>query len=140
LIDTQWNDFIVSRLTDGAIATLKKSGAKVDHVTVPGAFELPLAAKIAAETGKYDAIVALGCVIRGATPHFDYVAGEAAKGISAVSQTTGVPVSFGVLTTETIDQAIERAGTKLGNKGVEAATVALEMASLVAAIRRGDET
>lgn len=140
LIDTQWNDFIVSRLTEGAIATLKKSGAVVDHITVPGAFELPLAAKIAAETGKYDAIVALGCVIRGATPHFDYVAGEAAKGIAAVSQATGVPVSFGVLTTETIDQAIERAGTKLGNKGVEAATVALEMAGLIAALRRGDES
>ena len=137
LIDTQWNEFIVGKLTDGAIATLSKQGAAVDHITVPGAFELPIAAKTAAETGRYDAIVALGCVIRGATPHFEYVAGEAAKGLSAVMQSTGVPVSFGVLTTETIEQAIERAGTKLGNKGSEAAAVALEMASLVQAIKDG---
>ena len=138
LIDTSWNDFIVGRLSEGAIATLHRHGVAdndIDHVTVPGAYELPLAAKTAAESGRYAAVVALGCVIRGATPHFDYVAGEAAKGLSSVMLTTGVPVAFGVLTTDTIEQAIERAGTKLGNKGAEAAAVALEMAGLVDAIR-----
>ncbi|WOI52814.1 6,7-dimethyl-8-ribityllumazine synthase [Parvularcula sp. LCG005] len=138
VIDTGWNEFIVEKLTSGAIATLRRHGVPGDaitHITVPGAFELPLAAKTAAETGRYDAIVALGCVIRGATPHFDYVAGEAAKGISHVMQSTGVPVAFGVLTTDTIEQSIERAGTKAGNKGAEAAAVAVEMAGLVAAIK-----
>ena len=142
VIDTGWNDFIVSRLTEGAIGTLRRHGVTDDdiaHITVPGAYELPLAVKTAAETGSYVAIVALGCVIRGATPHFDYVAGEAAKGISAVMQSTGVPVAFGVLTTDTIEQAIERAGAKAGNKGAEAATVAIEMAGLVEAIRKGTE-
>ncbi|WP_370338173.1 6,7-dimethyl-8-ribityllumazine synthase [Parvularcula marina] len=138
IIDTGWNDFIVSRLTEGATATLRRNGVAEDdivHITVPGAFELPLAVKTAAETGRYAAIVALGCVIRGATPHFDYVAGEAAKGISSVMLTTGIPVAFGVLTTDTIEQAIERAGTKLGNKGAEAAQVALGMAGLIEAIK-----
>ncbi|MEM6649698.1 MAG: 6,7-dimethyl-8-ribityllumazine synthase [Pseudomonadota bacterium] len=142
IIDTQWNDFIISRLTEGAISTLRRHGVAEDnitHITVPGAFELPLATQTAAKTGHYDAIVALGCVIRGATPHFDYVAGEAAKGISHVMQTTGVPVAFGVLTTDTIEQAIERAGTKAGNKGAEAAAVAVEMAQLIPAIQRGVE-
>lgn len=142
VIDTGWNDFIVSRLTEGAISTLRRHGVGEDdivHITVPGAYELPLAVKTAAETGRYDAIVALGCVIRGATPHFDYVAGEAAKGISAVMQATGVPVAFGVLTTDTIEQAIERAGTKAGNKGAEAAAVAVEMAGLVKAIGKSSE-
>ncbi|MEM9989488.1 MAG: 6,7-dimethyl-8-ribityllumazine synthase [Pseudomonadota bacterium] len=142
IIDTQWNDFIISRLTEGAISTLRRHGVAEDnitHISVPGAFELPLATQTAAKTGHYDAIVALGCVIRGATPHFDYVAGEAAKGISNVMQTTGVPVAFGVLTTDTIEQAIERAGTKAGNKGAEAAAVAVEMAQLIPAIQRGVE-
>lgn len=139
IIDTGWNDFIVSRLTEGAVSTLRRHGVAegdIVQITVPGAYELPLAVKTAAETGRYAAIVALGCVIRGATPHFDYVAGEAAKGISSVMMTTGVPVAFGVLTTDTIEQAVERAGTKLGNKGAEAASVALEMAGLVEAIKK----
>lgn len=140
LINTTWNDFIVSRLTDGAVSTLRKHGVAEDDITlatVPGAFEIPIAAKTAAETGRYDAVVALGCVIRGATPHFDHVAGEAAKGISRVGLDTGVPVVFGILTTETIDQAIERAGTKLGNKGSEAASVAVETVRLIQAIKEG---
>lgn len=139
VIDTGWNDFIIRHLTDGAINTLKRHGVSDDHIThitAPGAYELPLTVKIAAETGKYNAIVALGCVIRGATPHFDYVAGEAAKGITSVMMTTDIPVSFGVLTTDTIEQAIERAGTKAGNKGSEAALVAIEMANLLSAIKK----
>jgi len=107
----------------------------VDRVTVPGAFELPLAVKGLCESGRYDAVVALGCVIRGATPHFDYVAGEAAKGVAAAASASGVPVGFGVLTTDTIEQAIERAGSKAGNKGAEAALVAIEMANLMRSLR-----
>ena len=140
IVDTGWNDFIVSRLLEGAVAALRKAGVEEDaitHVTAPGAFEVPLVAKAGAETGRYDAVVALGCVIRGATTHYDYVAGEAAKGIARVGLDTGVPVVFGVLTVETIEQAIERAGTKLGNKGAEAAMVAVEMARLLAAVREG---
>ncbi|GGY44915.1 6,7-dimethyl-8-ribityllumazine synthase [Parvularcula lutaonensis] len=140
VIDTGWNDFIVSRLTEGALATLKKHGVADDditHVTVAGAFEVPIAAKTAAETGRYDAIVGLGCVIRGATAHFDYVAGEAAKGIAKVGLETGVPVIFGILTTETVEQAMDRAGIKLGNKGAEAATVAVETARTLQAIKEG---
>lgn len=140
VIDTGWNDFIVSRLTEGAIATLAKHGVAGDditHVTVAGAFEVPLAAKTAAETGRYDAIIALGCVIRGATAHFDYVAGEAAKGIARVGLDSGVPVIFGILTTDTVEQAMERAGIKLGNKGAEAATVAIETARTLRAIKEG---
>ncbi|MEM9420965.1 MAG: 6,7-dimethyl-8-ribityllumazine synthase [Pseudomonadota bacterium] len=138
IIDTGWNEFIVNQLSQGAIGTLERHGVSVDdihHITVPGAFELPLAVRTAAQSGRFDAIVALGCVIRGATPHFDYVAGEAAKGISAVMADTAVPVAFGVLTTDTIEQAIERAGTKAGNKGAEAAAVAVEMARLLPAIK-----
>ncbi|MEM1409317.1 MAG: 6,7-dimethyl-8-ribityllumazine synthase, partial [Pseudomonadota bacterium] len=129
VIDTSWNDFIVSRLLEGAVSTLLKHGVADDditHIRVAGAFELPIAAKTAAETGRYDAIVALGCVIRGDTAHFDYVAGEAAKGIAKVGLDTGIPVIFGVLTTDTVEQAMDRAGIKLGNKGAEAATVAIE--------------
>ncbi|WP_031549232.1 6,7-dimethyl-8-ribityllumazine synthase [Parvularcula oceani] len=140
VLDTTWNEFIVGRLTEGALGTLRRMGVRdedVTHATVAGAFELPLAAKTAAETGRYDAIVTLGCVIRGATPHFDYVAGEAAKGIAKAGLDTGVPVIFGVLTTETIEQAIERAGTKAGNKGAEAAAVAVETARLLTAIKEG---
>jgi 6,7-dimethyl-8-ribityllumazine synthase len=141
VVDTGWNDFIVSRLTEGAIATLRKHGVAEDnisHLTVPGAFEVPLAAKTAAETGRYDAIVALGCVIRGATAHFDYVAGEAAKGIAKVGLDTGVPVIFGILTTETVEQAMDRAGIKLGNKGAEAASVAVETANLLKALKEAE--
>ncbi len=138
IVDTSWNDFIVTRLTEGAIGSLRRHGVaeeSIIHVTVPGAYELPFAVRKLAETGAFDAIVALGCVIRGATPHFDYVAGEAARGISSVMHDTGVPVAFGVLTTDTIEQAIERAGTKAGNKGAEAASVAVEMACLTATIK-----
>lgn len=140
VIDTSWNDFIVSRLTEGALSTLKKHGVADDditHVTVAGAFEVPIAAKTAAETGRYDAIVALGCVIRGATAHFDFVAGEAAKGIAKVGLDTGVPVIFGILTTDTNEQAMDRAGVKLGNKGAEAASVAVETARTLQAIKEG---
>lgn len=138
VIDTGWNEFIVRPLAEGAVGALRRHGVGDDDITqmtVPGAYELPLACQVAAQSGRYDAIVALGCVIRGATPHFDYVAGEAAKGLSKVMQDTGVPVAFGVLTTDTIEQAIERAGTKAGNKGAEAATVAIEMARLLTAMK-----
>ena len=140
IVSTRWNDFIVERLVAGARDTLKRSGvaeSAIDEAVAPGAFEVPLVARALAETGRYDAIVALGCVIRGATAHFDYVAGEAAKGIAAVSASTGVPVMFGVLTTDTIEQAIERAGTKAGNKGGEAALAAIETATLIRAIKEG---
>ncbi len=138
VIDTSWNEFIVGRLTEGALSTLRRHGVTDDditHVTVAGAFEVPLAAQTAAQTGRYDAVVALGCVIRGATAHFDFVAGEAAKGIAKVSLDTGIPVVFGILTTETIEQAVERAGTKLGNKGAESASVAVETARTLQAIK-----
>jgi len=116
---------------------LRRHGVNVDEVTVawvPGAVEIPVVVKRLAESGKYDAIITLGCVIRGATAHFDYVAGEVSKGIAGVTMSTGVPVSFGVLTTDNIEQAIERAGTKMGNKGIEAAASALEMVSLIKTI------
>jgi len=129
----RFNEFIGSRLLDGALDGFRRHGVTDDHVTVvwtPGAYELPFAVKKLAESGEYDAVVALGCVIRGATAHFDYVAGEAAKGIGQAALQTGVPVIFGVLTTDTIEQAVERAGTKSGNKGFDAAMAALEMANL----------
>ncbi len=131
---SRFNAFITEKLLDGALDTLKRHGAKDDDITVawaPGAFELPLVAKKMAVSGKYDAIIALGCVIRGATPHFDYVAGEAAKGLGHVMLSESLPVSFGVLTTDTIEQAVERAGTKAGNKGADAAMTAIEMANLM---------
>jgi len=134
---TRWNDFIVDRLVAGALDAIKRHGGDEGSavvVRVPGAFELPLIAKKLAKSGKYDAIVALGAVIRGSTPHFDYVAGEAAKGLAAAANESGVPVGFGVLTTDTIEQAIERAGTKAGNKGFEAATTAIEMVNLLRAL------
>lgn len=133
----RFNDFITQRLEDAAVATLLRHGAApadVVVVHVPGAYELPVAAQALARSGRYQAIVALGCVIRGATPHFDYVAGECAKGLSAVALGTGVPVSFGVLTVDSIEQAIERAGTKAGNKGADAAQGAIEMANLLPAL------
>ena len=138
VIDTSWNEMIVERLAKGALAQLRKlgvAGDAVTHVTVAGAFELPVVAKAAAESGRYDAVVCLGCVIRGATPHFEYVAGEAAKGIAKVALDTGVPVAFGVLTTETVEQAMDRAGVKLGNKGAEAAVVAVETANTLRELR-----
>ncbi len=140
LVTTRWNDFITERLLAGARAACMRAGAAEDALDVaiaPGAFEAPFAARALAETGRYDAVVVLGCVIRGATPHFDYVAGEAAKGAAAVMHETKTPVAFGVLTVDTIEQAIERAGTKAGNKGEEAALAAIEMATLRRAIEEG---
>lgn len=134
IIVSRFNEFITSKLLGAAVDVLLRHGVKDDALTVvwtPGAFEIPVVAKRMAETGNYDAVIALGCVIRGATPHFDYVAGEAAKGLGQVALQTGVPVLFGVLTTDTIEQAIERAGTKAGNKGADAAMAALEMVSLM---------
>lgn len=125
----RFNDFIVDRLISGAVDYLTRHGADPADLTiirVPGAFELPLVAKKLAESGKYQGVICLGAVIRGATPHFDYVAAEAAKGLAHVSLDSGVPVGFGVLTTDNLEQAIERAGSKAGNKGVEAAAAVLE--------------
>lgn len=133
IVAGRFNDFIVSKLVDGALDALKRHGvddADVELAWVPGAFEIPMIAKKMAESGKYDAVVTLGAVIRGSTPHFDYVCNECAKGVAAISLATGVPTIFGVLTTDNIEQAIERAGTKAGNKGWEAAAAAIEMANL----------
>jgi len=130
----RFNDFIVKSLVEGARGTLLASGAReedVDLAFCPGSFELPLLCRKLAESGRYDAVVALGCVIRGGTPHFEHVAGQAAAGLQRVALDTGVPVAFGVLTVESIEQAIERAGTKMGNKGAEAALAAIEMADLL---------
>ncbi len=133
LVVGRFNELISTRLYEGALDCLRRhdvAEGDVDTAWVPGAFEMPLVAQKLATSGKYDAVVCLGAVIRGGTPHFDYVAGEAAKGIAKVSLDTGVPVVFGVLTTDSIEQAVERAGTKGGNKGWAAAATALEMASL----------
>ncbi|WP_413300533.1 6,7-dimethyl-8-ribityllumazine synthase [Bacillus sp. 1P10SD] len=129
----RFNEFITSKLLGGAQDALKRHGveeANVDIAWVPGAFEIPLIAQKMANSKKYDAVITLGTVIRGSTPHFDYVCNEAAKGVSATALTTGIPVIFGVLTTDSIEQAIERAGTKAGNKGWDAAVSAIEMANL----------
>ncbi|GHD48652.1 6,7-dimethyl-8-ribityllumazine synthase [Marinobacter persicus] len=133
LVVGRFNGFVVESLVDGAVDTLLRHGISKDDITivrVPGAYEMPLAVKRVAETTEYDAVIALGAVIRGGTPHFDYVAGEASSGLGAVSLDSDVPVSFGVLTVDSIEQAIERSGTKAGNKGAEAAITALEMVSL----------
>ncbi|HEX2796724.1 MAG TPA: 6,7-dimethyl-8-ribityllumazine synthase [Immundisolibacter sp.] len=133
----RFNDFISERLLAAAIDTLRRHGVAESDITVawaPGAFELPLAAQRLAASGRVDALIALGCVIRGATPHFDFVAGECAKGLSSVALGSGLPVAFGVLTVDSIEQAIERAGTKAGNKGADAALSALEMVNLLTAI------
>jgi 6,7-dimethyl-8-ribityllumazine synthase len=137
LVVSRFNDFITDRLVGGAMDALLRSGGRdedIDIVKVPGAFEIPLAARQLAHKNKHDAIICLGAVIRGATPHFDYVSAEVTKGIAVVSMETGVPVIFGVITTDTIEQAIERAGTKSGNKGWHAAVAAVEMASLMSAL------
>jgi len=134
IIVSRFNEFITGKLLEGAIDALLRHGASeknIDIVKVPGSFEIPLVAKKAAQKKSYDAVICLGTVIRGATPHFDYVAAEAAKGIAMASMETGVPVAFGVLTTDTIEQAVERAGSKSGNKGWDAAMVAIEMAQLI---------
>lgn len=133
IVAGRFNEFIVGKLVSGCLDALKRHGVQEDEVDVawvPGAFELPLIAQKMAESGKYDAVITLGAVIRGATPHFDFVCNEAAKGVAQVGMKTGVPTIFGVLTTDSIEQAIERAGTKAGNKGWEAATTAIEMANL----------
>ncbi|MCP3670664.1 MAG: 6,7-dimethyl-8-ribityllumazine synthase [Gammaproteobacteria bacterium] len=134
LVVARFNSFIVESLLEGAIDTIKRHGAAESDITivrVPGAFEMPLVVEKVAASGNYDAVVALGAVIRGGTPHFEYVAGECVKGIAQVTLKHGIPVSFGVLTVDTIEQAIERAGTKAGNKGGEAATSAIEMVNLL---------
>ena len=133
IVVSRFNGFITTKLLDGALDSLKRHGVNLEDVDVfwtPGSFEIPATAKRLAEKGRYDAIVCLGAVIRGATPHFDYVANESAKGIAQVGLNTGIPVIYGVITTDTIEQAIERAGTKAGNKGAEAAVTAIEMANL----------
>ena len=134
LVVARFNSFVVESLLEGALDTLRRHGAQDENmevIRVPGAFEIPLVAKRMAAAKRYDAIVALGAVIRGGTPHFDYVAGECTKGLASVSLEYDVPVSFGVLTVDTIEQAIERAGTKAGNKGGEAAMSAIEMVNLL---------
>ena len=134
IIVSRFNDFIGERLLGGALDALNRNGAddqNIDIFKVPGAFEIPLIAKKAAQSGKYDAVVCLGAVIRGGTPHFEYVAAEVSKGIANVAIEAGVPISFGVLTTDTLEQAIERAGAKSGNKGWDAASAAIEMANLI---------
>jgi 6,7-dimethyl-8-ribityllumazine synthase len=140
IVASRFNSFIVDQLVGGAMDALLRHGAKhadIHLVRTPGAYELPLAMQKAAATGRYDAIIALGAVIRGATPHFDYVAGECVKGMANVSLSSGLPVAFGVLTVDTIEQAIERAGTKAGNKGAEAALSAIEMVNLLREIDAG---
>jgi 6,7-dimethyl-8-ribityllumazine synthase len=134
IVVSRFNNFIGDRLLEGAMDALKRSGAEEKDCTVarvPGSFEIPLAAKKMAKSGRFDAIICLGCVIRGATPHFAYIATEVTKGIATLSLENEIPVAFGVLITDTIEQAIERAGTKVGNKGFDAAMTAIEMANLL---------
>ncbi|MFH6498695.1 6,7-dimethyl-8-ribityllumazine synthase [Staphylococcus aureus] len=138
IVVSRFNDFITGRLLEGAKDTLIRHDVNEDNIDVafvPGAFEIPLVAKKLASSGNYDAIITLGCVIRGATSHYDYVCNEVAKGVSKVNDQTNVPVIFGILTTESIEQAVERAGTKAGNKGAEAAVSAIEMANLLKSMK-----
>ena len=139
IVVSRFNSFISERLLEGAMDALRRSGAEDEDcsvVRVPGAFEIPLAAKKMVKTGRFDAIICLGCVIRGATPHYAYIASEVTKGVASLSLESEIPIAFGVLTTETIEQAIERAGTKVGNKGFDAAMSAIEMANLLKEIGR----
>jgi 6,7-dimethyl-8-ribityllumazine synthase len=134
IVASRFNDFIVDRLLDAAVGTLLKHGVAhgdIEVVRVPGAFETPLAIKKMATSRRYNALIALGCVIRGGTPHFEYVAGEATRGIGNVSSSEEIPIGFGILTVDTIEQAIERAGTKAGNKGADAALAAIQMATVL---------
>ena len=134
LVVGRWNSFVVERLVEGAIDILRRHGvpdSQISIIRTPGAFEIPLVCKKVTQSGNYDAIIALGAVIRGGTPHFEYVAGECTKGISQVSLDSGIPIAFGILTVDSIEQAIERAGAKAGNKGAEAALSVLEMVSLL---------
>ncbi|HFO1107925.1 6,7-dimethyl-8-ribityllumazine synthase [Staphylococcus aureus] len=138
IVVSRFNDFITGRLLEGAKDTLIRHDVNEDNIDVafvPGAFEIPLVAKKLASSGNYDAVITLGCVIRGATSHYDYVCNEVAKGVSKVNDQTNVPVIFGILTTESIEQAVERAGTKAGNEGAEAAVSAIEMANLLKSIK-----
>ncbi|MBS3545966.1 6,7-dimethyl-8-ribityllumazine synthase [Staphylococcus aureus] len=138
IVVSRFNDFITGRLLEGAKDTLIRHDVNEDNIDVafvPGAFEIPLVAKKLASSGNYDAVITLGCVIRGATSHYDYVCNEVAKGVSKVNDQTNVPVIFGILMTESIEQAVERAGTKAGNKGAEAAVSAIEMANLLKSIK-----
>jgi 6,7-dimethyl-8-ribityllumazine synthase len=140
VIVSRFNDFISDRLLSGALDALARHGTNdedIDIVKVPGSFEIPLMAKKMAQRGKYDAIICLGAVIRGSTPHFEYVSAEVSKGIASVSLESGVPVVFGVITTDTLEQAIERAGSKSGNKGWTAAVAAMEMANLMESVDKG---
>jgi 6,7-dimethyl-8-ribityllumazine synthase len=140
IVLSRFNNFISDRLLEGALDALKRSGAEeadCSVVRVPGSFEIPLAAKKMAKSGRYDAIICLGCIIRGATPHFEYIATEVTKGIASIALESEIPISFGVLVTESIEQAIERAGTKVGNKGFDAALSAIEMANLMKEIGKG---
>jgi 6,7-dimethyl-8-ribityllumazine synthase len=137
LVASRFNELLSARLVSGALDALTRhdvAAADIDTAWVPGAFELPLVAKKLADSGRYDAVVALGVIIRGGTPHFEYIASEVAKGVAKASLDSGVPVSFGVITADTIEQAVERAGTKQGNKGWEAASAAIEMANLLKGI------
>jgi 6,7-dimethyl-8-ribityllumazine synthase len=137
IVVSRFNEFITSKLLDGALDALNRHGVDdedIEMAWVPGSFEIPIAADRMASSGKYDAVICLGAVIRGATPHFDYVAAESSKGIAQVGLKTGLPVIFGVVTTDTIEQAIERAGTKIGNRGADAAESAIEMANLFRSI------
>jgi 6,7-dimethyl-8-ribityllumazine synthase len=134
LLCSRFNDFITKNLVAGAVDELLRHGAKDERITevwVPGSYEIPLVAKKLALSGQYDAIICLGCILRGQTPHFDYIASETAKGIAHVGLTTGVPCVFGVITADTLEQAIDRAGTKAGNKGADAARVAIELTNLL---------
>ncbi len=138
IVVSRFNDFICDRLLGGALDALRRHGASDDDIEVfrvPGAFEIPLTAKVLAKNDKHDAIICLGAVIRGSTPHFEYISAEVSKGIAAVTLDSEKPVAFGVLTTDTVEQAIERAGTKAGNKGWEAALSAIEMANLLASVK-----
>lgn len=139
IVSSRWNEFMGGKLLDGARDVLVRHGVKEDDIDValvPGSFELPLVAKKMAQSGRYDAVICIGVVIRGATPHFDYVAGEAAKGIAQAALQSDVPVTFGVITSDTLEQAIERSGSKAGNKGAEAAMAAIEMANLMRVLRQ----
>jgi 6,7-dimethyl-8-ribityllumazine synthase len=134
IVASRFNEFITARLLDGALDALRRHGADEEKITVarvPGSFEIPLVAKRMAASRQYDAVICLGTVVRGATPHFEYIASEVAKGVAAAGLETGVPIAFGVLTTDSIEQAVERAGTKAGNKGFDAACSAIEMANLL---------
>ncbi len=140
IVMSRFNDFISRRLLEGALDAFSRHGVRdgdIEVALVPGAFEIPVAARAMANSGRFDAVVAVGAVIRGATPHFEYVAAEASKGIATVALQSGVPVLFGIITADTIEQAIERAGTKAGNKGYDAAMAAIEMANLMTAVREG---